>query len=161
MPKRKYEEWDFVARVKAIKKAGLKESASPNREIESKEETVPCLEARLDMIFEITERKETNVGNMLFFVMYDISSNKVRNQVVKYLIQKGCTRVQRSIFLADLDTKVYNEIREDLAAVQQAYENEDSILIVPLSTDYLKSMKIIGQNIDIDVITKCKHTLFF
>jgi len=98
---------------------------------------------------------------MTFFVMYDISSNKVRNQVVKYLIQKGCTRVQRSIFLADLDAKVYNEIREDLAAVQQAYENEDSILIVPLSTDYLKSMKIIGQNIDIDVITKCKHTLFF
>ena len=98
---------------------------------------------------------------MIFFVMYDISSNKVRSQVVKYLIEKGCVRVQRSIFLADLDTKIYNEIKEDLAMVQEAYENEDSILIVPLSTDYLKSMKIIGQNIDVDLITRNKSTLFF
>lgn len=161
MPKRKYEEWDFVARVKAIKKAELKESASPNREIESKEETVPSLEARLDMIFEITERKETNVGNMLFFVMYDIEDNRVRNLVSKYLVKKGCTRIQKSIFLADLSSEKYEQIRNDLTEVQAAYENLDSILVVPISTDYLKSMKIIGKNISVDVITKSKNTLFF
>ena len=83
------------------------------------------------------------------------------SQVVKYLIKKGCIRVQKSIFLADLDTSVYEEIRSDLAEVQAAYENEDSILIVPLSTDYLRAMKVIGKSINLDVITHSKSTLFF
>ena len=98
---------------------------------------------------------------MLFFVMYDIESNKVRYQIMKYLIKKGCTRVQKSIFLADLPSSIYNTIREELALVQESYDNNDSILIVPISTDYLSAMKIIGQSIDIDVITRSKNTLFF
>ena len=98
---------------------------------------------------------------MLFFVMYDIESNKVRRYVVKYLERKGCTRVQKSIFLANLSMEKYQDIRNDLAAVQAAYANEDSILIVPITTDYLRSMKVIGQNIDIDIITHTQSTLFF
>lgn len=156
----KKKELSFVDKTRMMARAGLEGSPSPNR-VSNDYDPMDPIEERVRRMLGIINGEKRRATNMTFFVMYDISSNKVRNQVVKYLIQKGCTRVQRSIFLADLDTKVYNEIREDLAAVQQAYENEDSILIVPLSTDYLKSMKIIGQNIDIDVITKCKHTLFF
>lgn len=156
----KKKELSFVDKMRMMVRAGLEGSPSPNR-VSNDYDPMDPIEERVRRMLGIINGEKRRATNMTFFVMYDISSNKVRNQVVKYLIQKGCTRVQRSIFLADLDTKVYNEIREDLAAVQQAYENEDSILIVPLSTDYLKSMKIIGQNIDIDVITKCKHTLFF
>lgn len=93
--------------------------------------------------------------------MYDIASNKVRHQVVKYLQRKGCTRVQRSIFLADLGMDEYDCIRKDLAEVQAVYENKDSILIVPISSDYLRSMKIIGQKIELDIIMHNKNTLFF
>ena len=156
----KKKELSFVDKMKMMARAGLEGSPSPNR-VSNDYDPMDPIEERVRRMLGIINGEKRRATNMTFFVMYDISSNKVRNQVVKYLIQKGCTRVQRSIFLGDLDAKVYNEIREDLAAVQQAYENEDSILIVPLSTDYLKSMKIIGQNIDIDVITKCKHTLFF
>lgn len=81
--------------------------------------------------------------------------------MVKYLQRKGCTRVQKSIFLADLPVSDYQEIRDDLTEVQAAYDNNDSILVVPISTDYLKSMKIIGQSIAIDVIMHNKNTLFF
>ena len=98
---------------------------------------------------------------MLFFVMYDIESNKVRRHIAKYLIKKGCTRIQRSIFLADLSSVLYEEIKKDLAEVQAMYENTDSILIVPISVNYLESMKIIGQNLDIDIIAHKKNTLFF
>lgn len=52
-------------------------------------------------------------------------------------------------------------IRKDLTAVQAAYDNNDSILIVPISSDYLKAMKIIGQKIELDVIMHNKNTLFF
>ena len=64
--------------------------------------------------------------------MYDIESNKVRNQVAKYLLRKGCFRVQRSIFLADLNNQDYEQIRSDLSEVQACYDNHDSIMI---STD--------------------------
>lgn len=92
-----------------------------------------------------------------FFIMYDITSNKVRKLVAKYLEKKGCTRVQRSIFLADLPAKEYEIIKSDLVEVQAAYDNNDSILIIPISIGYLDSMKIIGQDINIDLITHKKN----
>ena len=93
--------------------------------------------------------------------MYDIESNKVRQQVSKYLLKMGCFRIQRSIFLADLSPEKYEQIRSDLTEVQAFYENEDSILVVPVSTDLLKSIRIIGKTIDVDIIMRTKNTLFF
>ena len=98
---------------------------------------------------------------MLFFVMYDIESNKVRYNVVKYLERMGCHRIQKSIFLADLSREKYDSIREDLAEVQALYDNHDSIIICPVSSELLNSMKIIGKSINVDVITHSKNTLFF
>ena len=98
---------------------------------------------------------------MIFFVMYDIENNKVRHQVSKYLMRNGCTRVQRSVFLADLSNNQYEQIKSDLTEVQAAYENKDSILVVPISTDYLTAMRIIGQTIDVEIITHNRNTLFF
>ena len=98
---------------------------------------------------------------MLFFVMYDIESNKVRRLIVRYLQKLGCTRIQKSIFLAENTMAVYNKIKEDLAEVQAVYDNQDSIIVLPVTTDYLRMMKIIGKEVNIDVITKTKSTLFF
>ena len=109
----------------------------------------------------IIERQKRNRDRMLFFVMYDIESNKVRTLIHKYLKRKGCTPIQRSIFLANTSMDVYEEIKADLVAVQEAYENNDSIIVLPLSTDYLRMMKIIGQKIEVDVITHSRNTLFF
>ncbi len=98
---------------------------------------------------------------MLFFVMYDIESNKVRNLVVRYLQKSGCTRIQKSIFLAESPVATYNRIKDDLAEVQAAYDNQDSIIVLPVTTDYLRMMKIIGKTINVDVITKTQNTIFF
>ena len=40
------------------------------------------------------------------------------------------------------------------------YDNKDSIFIVPLSIDYIRSMKVIGENVDFDLILKTKNTMF-
>ena len=119
------------------------------------------LQERVDKILRIIRQPNRKPTNMLFFVMYDIESNKVRYNVVKYLERQGCTRIQKSIFLADIDRQKYEAIRQDLAEVQALYHNHDSIIICPVSTELLRSMKVIGKSIDIDIITHNRNTLFF
>lgn len=119
------------------------------------------VEDRVSHILGLVRRDNRKVTDMLFFVMYDIESNKVRRHVSKYLERMGCFRVQRSIYLADLPLEKYNKIRTDLTEVQSFYENKDSILVVPVSTDMLRSMRVIGQSLDVDIIMRTKNTLFF
>ena len=146
--------------MRKLTKSGLKGSPSPNRII-SKLDEIITLEERIEKILGIIKNNNRPAENMIFFVMYDIEDDKVRTQIFKYLLRMGCSRVQRSVFLADLPNDKYDQIRKDLTEVQAAYDNNDSILVVPISTDYLTAMKIIGQTIDIDVITGKKNTLFF
>ena len=156
---RKKTEISFIEAMRKLHNAGMDTSAAPNRSLPN--EDIMLIEERVTHIFGLIEKDNRPANNMLFFVMYDIESNKVRYQVVKYLLKQGCLRVQKSVFLADLPSVTYDVIRNDLAQVQACYENNDSILIVPISTDYLNAMKIIGQKIDIDIITKSKNILFF
>lgn len=159
MGKKKREEMSFVHRVLKYQHAGLNASRYINRELTSEE--IIDINKTIKHLFSIAGGDASKPGNMIFFVMYDIESNKVRTEVAKYLEKKGCTRIQRSIFLADLERSVFDTIRSDLAEVQSCYENQDSIILVPISTDYLQSMKVIGKTINVDIITKTVNTLFF
>lgn len=127
---------------------------------EEKDAVLPLRE-RVDKLLDIVNKPGRPATHMLFFIMYDITSDKVRTMVAKYLIKKGCFRIQRSIFLADLETSVYEKIKEDLAEVQASYDNDDSILIVPVTESYLNAMKVIGRNLNFDIITNKRNTLFF
>lgn len=151
---------DYLAALQRLAESGNHLGPPPNR-LQEDWEQLPTLEERVQTILGLANNKQRKSTNMLFFVMYDIESNKVRRYVVKYLEKKGCTRIQKSIFLADLSMEKYQDIRNDLAQVQAAYDNEDSILVVPITTDYLRSMKVIGQNINMDIITHTRNTLFF
>ena len=149
----------YIEDLKKLQRSGVKESpplstAPPDGELEE-------LEERVRKILGLLESDTITKGYMLFIIMYDITSNKVRRNVVKYLERSGCMRIQKSIFLANLPSEKYQEIKEDLTIIQQMYENEDSIIICPISQDILKAMKIIGKNINIDIITRSKNTLFF
>lgn len=158
---RKRKTLSFVEAMHKLHESGLDRNPSPNRTIPADFDSIPDLQERLKTIFNVINNNQRPPSRMLFFVMYDIESNRVRRQIVKYLERQGCSRVQKSIFLADLPAPAFEQIKNDLAEVQACYENQDSILVVPISTDYLQAMKIIGQEINIDVITKSKNTLFF
>lgn len=106
-------------------------------------------------------RKPQRQVIMLFFVMYDIESNKVRRTVATYLEKKGRQRIQKSVYLANLDSSVYEQIRSDLTEVQGMYENNDSIIFCQASVDELKSMDVIGHNLDLDLVLKGRNTMFF
>jgi len=150
----------YLEVLRRLKNAGVSGSRNINRTPADLDD-IPTLEKRIETILGVINQPTRHAGNMLFFVMYDIESDKVRYNVVKYLERQGCTRIQKSIFLADLSSEKYNAIKEDLTEVQSLYDNHDSIIICPVSTDLLRNMKVIGKSINVDVITKAKNTLFF
>ena len=155
---KKQKELTFLQKLERLKHAGVEGSRMISKNNPSWE-AIDSLEERVKQLLGIVNHAK--ITDMLFFVMYDIESNKVRHQVAKYLLKMGCFRIQRSIFLADLSPEKYEQIRSDLTEVQSYYDNHDSILIVPVSTELLKSMKIIGRSINVDIIMRTKNTLFF
>lgn len=165
MPRRTYEDISLMAMLDKQRRAGISDNnqiiEARSIRISADDEELPPLANRIAEILGIARNKQRPKTNMLYFVMYDIESNKVRRNVAKYLLRMGCTRVQESIFLADTPREKYEKIRDDLVKVQAMYENQDSILVVPISTDMLRSMKVIGKSINLDIITQSVNTLFF
>ena len=150
----------YIEILRKLSRAGVQNSPPINRRT-GDFSNIQTLQERVDFLMGVVNKPKRPATNMLFFVMYDIESDKVRYHIAKYLERKGCTRIQRSIFLADLDKKVYDLIKSDLEEVQSLYDNHDSIIVCPVSTDQLKAMKIIGEDISIDIITHSRNTLFF
>ena len=147
--------------LRKLAQAGVQDSPRPTRHIDQDLDELPSLESRISCLLGIANETNRPTTNMIFFTMYDIESNKARRLIAKYLISKGCTRIQDSIFLADLPRPTYEEIKRDLAEVQSLYDNHDSIIVCPISTDQLHAMHVIGEQVDVDIITHKCNTLFY
>ena len=161
MPVKKRKPLAFLEKLRMIKNAGLsnvKPLQSPQAE-----DPVPFnnLEQRIKQILELYRLHHNNPAKMIFFVMYDIEDHKIRHQIAKYLIRKGCIRVQKSIFLAQTHRERFQEIYNTIKEVQEIYDNNDSVFLIPVSVDEIRAMKIIGQQIDLDLILENRNTLFF
>ena len=151
---------NYIIETKLIGNAGLSGSSNIGTSTGNLDD-IPTLTERIRQILRIVTTPETKPGYMICFIMYDISSNKVRGIIAKFLLNRGCTRVQKSIFMASLPSETINDISQKLIDIQKMYDNNDSILIVPLSDDYARAMKIIGQEVNLDLILHDKNTLFF
>ncbi|MDD3012026.1 MAG: CRISPR-associated endonuclease Cas2 [Bacteroidales bacterium] len=103
----KSEEKNLFDRIKTMKKAGL-----AGKQLIPGANLFPCdaknhLKAVLHFLQNI---KQIKIDEMYCFIMYDIESNRVRNYISKYLIRKGCMRVQKSVFVACLKKENYQKI---------------------------------------------------
>ena len=56
--------------------------------------------------------------------------------------------------------KKFDEIKETLSAINDIYENSDSIILIPLNVSDARSMKLIGKNVDINQIVNRPNTVF-
>jgi len=160
VPKSKKAAITFSEKLLRIKQAGFKNLRAPDV-LDPYLDKLGTVDERIDRIFRVLNQYKNNPGKMIFFIMYDIENNKVRNHISKYLIKKGCVRIQKSVFLIETERKNYQELHQTLKEVQEVYDNNDSILFIPLSVDELKAMKMIGQQIDVDFIMNNRSTLFF
>lgn len=159
MPRKKRPVLTLKEKLLRIKNAGIRTGIALDKNPDA--DNLPELNDRIKKVLQIFDQHLQKRNTMLYFVMYDIENDKVRNHIARFLIRKGCTRVQKSIYLADTKRQIYTEIHETLKEVQEVYDNHDSIFLVPISSDDLRAMKIIGENIDLDLISGNKNTLFF
>ena len=100
-------------------------------------------------------------NEMTYLIMYDITNNKVRLQIAKYLERQGCIRIQKSVFMVKTENPHFQEIHDTLKEVNSYYQNEDSIILVPVNASDVRSMKLIGKNVQIAAIVDKPNTLFF
>jgi CRISPR-associated protein Cas2 len=160
MAKEKIPKISFAKAMARIKKAGLETSATDKLEKIELDE-IENLDQRIEKVLHFVKTQKHIPENMIFMLMYDIENTKIRTNIAKFLIREGCIRIQKSVYLANLPRKKYQEIHQTLKEVQELYENNDSILFLQVPTDALNAMKIIGQQIEFDFITDNKNTLFF
>lgn len=151
-------EFDLKERIAKLKEAGLA-PVSKNPASSSEDELAP-LPDRIRRILDILQPNPIKSTTMNYLIMYDIENNKVRRLVAKYLEKKGCVRVQKSVFLIHSDHKKFDDIRKTLADINDTYENDDSIILVPLNISDARSMKLIGKNVDISRIVDPPNTVF-
>lgn len=144
-------------KLERIRQAGISETSPPLSEADL---TQP-LNERIRSILQIVKDKPIKATEMTYLIMYDISSDKVRLQVAKYLEKQGCVRIQKSVFIARTENPHFQEIYETLKEVNSYYQNEDSIILVPVNASDVRSMKLIGKNVQIETVVDKPNTLFF
>ncbi|MDK2917658.1 MAG: CRISPR-associated protein Cas2 [Candidatus Petromonas sp.] len=96
---------------------------------------------------------------MLVWVIYDIEKNKTRNKVARECKNAGLYRVQKSVFLGDIDNNTFDEIKlkfEDLIDL-----DKDSVYVFPMSKSELRKAGLIGQAFDKELVTDEIVSKFF
>jgi len=96
---------------------------------------------------------------MLVWVIYDIIENKVRSKVAKACKGAGIYRVQKSVFLGELDKNQIDQLT--LKIKSSINKNKDSVYIFPMCDVDFKKTKLLGQAFDKKLVSDEIRTKFF
>ena len=113
-----------------------------------------------ETLFEILNRNFENPKAMNCFIFYDIENNKLRVQLAKYFLRKGAQRIQKSVYLANISKKIYEEIFETLQELEQVLGERDSIFMVPIGEFHLAEMRMVGKDVDMSFSRSSQHVIF-
>ena len=96
---------------------------------------------------------------MLVWVMYDIADDKIRRKAIKICKNVGLYRVQKSIFLGDIEENDFDEVKlrlEDTVDLKN-----DSVYVFTMSKKELNKAGLIGQAFDKELVTDDIISNFF
>lgn len=161
MAKPKNVAFDLKERIAKLKEAGFTFHQTKERETSKEDLELQPLPDRIDFILNIIQNRPIKATTMNYLILYDIGHNKIRGYIARYLLSKGCIRIQKSVYLAHLTHKKFDEIHKTLVEINEIYDNEDSIILIPLNVSDARSMKLIGQNVNVDQIVDPPNTVFF
>jgi len=85
---------------------------------------------------------------MHYVICYDLENDRLRGKTAKALERHGCTRVQRSVFVApNMDKKQLLRLQADLQRLLAGrHAPGDSLLVVPLRDEHVAEIRAIGDN---------------
>lgn len=80
---------------------------------------------------------------MLTWVIYDIADDRTRTRIAKKCLNFGLYRVQKSVFLGDVEPNRLDEI--ELFSKDEMDEETDSVYIFPMCKEDFDKVRIVGQ----------------
>ena len=96
---------------------------------------------------------------MLVWVMYDIADDKIRRKAIKICKNVGLYRVQKSIFLGDIEENDFDEVKLRLDDTVDL--KNDSVYVFTMSKKELNKAGLIGQAFDKELVTDEIISKFF
>jgi CRISPR-associated protein Cas2 len=96
---------------------------------------------------------------MLVWVIYDIVETNKRTKIAKTCQDYGLYRVQKSVFLGNLNRNEIDELAIKTRDIIE--EREDSVYIFPMCDDDFKKVKLLGQAFDKELVSDEVLTKFF
>jgi len=96
---------------------------------------------------------------MLTWFIYDITDDKVRRKIIKIAEKKGLYRVQKSVFLGNIEKNVLDEMV--IQSKEILNEKEDSLYVFPMCEKDFKDVVLLGQAFDKKLVNDEIKALFF
>ena len=88
---------------------------------------------------------------MLVWVIYDITKDKIRNNVAKTCKGYGLYRVQKSTFLGNLNMNELDSL--SLECEELIDYDTDLVYVFPVCDGCFKKIKLIGESFDRELIS--------
>ena len=96
---------------------------------------------------------------MLVWIVYDIVDDKMRSRVSRACLNSGLYRVQKSVFLGELNK---NEVDELAVKCEDTIDKEtDSLYVFPACEECFKKVRLLGQAFDKELVSDEIITKFF
>ena len=87
---------------------------------------------------------------MLTWVVYDIADDKTRTRVARRVLGMGLYRVQKSVYVGDLEPNRIDEI--EVASKELMDEETDSVYIFPMCEEDFRKVRLLGRGFDMDLV---------
>jgi len=156
--KKKDTDKSFIEIIRLLQRSAID---IPSGKISNIDTDLSDIDTRIKNLTKFFEGSRFLKSNeMISFIMYDIEDHRIRRHIARFLLKKGCMRVQKSVFVGRLERKTVREMQEILKEIQAMYENNDSIFFLPAGEENISGMRVIGKNVDFEFAIGNKNTYF-
>ena len=95
---------------------------------------------------------------MLVWFIYDIVKDRPRKKLADKAIEQGLYRVQKSVFLGNIDNNLLDELI--VYADEIIDHDQDSVYVFPMCQDDFRKVELLGQAFDKAMVNDEINSLF-
>ena len=98
-------------------------------------------------------------SDMMTWLIYDITDDRKRRELIRIAQKYGLYRVQKSVFLGNIEKEKLDKVRVESKKVIDL--KEDSVYIFPVCDADYKKATLLGLSFEEDIVRDEKPVLFF